>query len=153
MKSTKKKLTATTPWGTFTRTTDHPYTFVSVFGVPDAKHYKAEIARMALRGTTDTEYMGHCQKQIKLAADNANNPAYVSEVKWHSSRKLAEGAKPTYTITVKSGVAPVDVLDIENNCGFCGEAYEAHRTASGNTAPYCMTKDSRPGDTFIKEAR
>ena len=33
-------------------------------------------------------------------------------------------------------------------CGFCGEAYEAHRAASGNTAPFCMSPASRPGDTF-----
>jgi phage-related protein len=37
-----------------------------------------------------------------------------------------------------------------DECGMCGEAYADHRPASGNTAPFCMSRESRPGDTFIR---
>ena len=45
------------------------------------------------------------------------------------------------------------VEQVVDPCGFCGEAYEAHRAASGNTAPFCMALASRPGDTFIRSAK
>jgi hypothetical protein len=53
-----------------------------------------------------------------------------------------DAAKP-----VESPAEPV------NPCAICGEAWDAHRTTSGNTAPYCVTKNSRPGDTFISSTR
>ncbi len=45
------------------------------------------------------------------------------------------------------------VVAVQDECGFCGESYDEHRPASGNTAPFCMSRDSRPGDTFIRGTR
>jgi hypothetical protein len=51
------------------------------------------------------------------------------------------------------GYGKVVAVSAVDSCGFCGEPYDDHRPASGNSAPYCMARNSRPGDTFIREAR
>jgi hypothetical protein len=35
-------------------------------------------------------------------------------------------------------------------CALCGEAHTDHRPASGNSAAFCMSRHSRPGDTFVR---
>lgn len=40
-----------------------------------------------------------------------------------------------------------------NPCAFCGEAFSDHRAASDNSAPFCNTRDSRPGDRFVRDVR
>jgi hypothetical protein len=42
------------------------------------------------------------------------------------------------------------VIAVENECAMCGESFEDHQTASDNSAPHCMSKDSRFGDRFVK---
>ena len=42
------------------------------------------------------------------------------------------------------------VVAVKDECGMCGESFEDHRPASGNTSPYCMSLSSRTGDTFIR---
>jgi hypothetical protein len=36
-------------------------------------------------------------------------------------------------------------------CAMCGEAHANHRPASGNSAAFCMSPRSRPGDTFVRQ--
>jgi len=42
------------------------------------------------------------------------------------------------------------VVGVEDECGLCGESHEDHRTASDNSAAFCMSRDSRPGDRFVR---
>lgn len=45
------------------------------------------------------------------------------------------------------------VVAVENECAMCGESFADHRPASGNSAPFCMSLQSRSGDTFIRGDR
>lgn len=46
-----------------------------------------------------------------------------------------------------------DIRTQTTGCALCGEPYSAHRTASGNTPPYCMSTNSRTGDVFVGGGR
>ena len=35
-------------------------------------------------------------------------------------------------------------------CALCGEPHSSHRAASDNSAPFCYTVNSRPGDRYIR---
>jgi hypothetical protein len=41
------------------------------------------------------------------------------------------------------------VVAVEHECAMCGESFEDHQTASDNSSPFCMSRDSRFGDRFI----
>lgn len=44
------------------------------------------------------------------------------------------------------------VVAVEQECAMCGESYDDHRPASGNSAPFCMAPESRFGDSFIRRS-
>lgn len=38
-----------------------------------------------------------------------------------------------------------------NPCALCGEAHADHRPASGNEAAFCTSRESRPGDRYVRD--
>lgn len=44
-----------------------------------------------------------------------------------------------------------EVIRVKDQCAMCGESYEDHQPASGNSAPLCRSLSSRFGDTYIRE--
>jgi len=112
----KPTLTCTTPYGVFTRSTHHKYTYVLVVGGESITMLERAIgnARDVLsRGTytspdgvrrTYTEHLKH-----RLETARAHDPAKGYAFSWHHTRAAAEQTSRTCPCEVR-GIYPVDVM-------------------------------------------